>query len=94
MPTEVVTCVSPTSVASDSGSARPSVGSAEPHHQPRWRYDTEAETSIPQPPSARTRSHDLRTYAAALFIRPVNTIACTSHSLAGSYQFSFSKSLL
>jgi hypothetical protein len=87
MPTEVVTCVSPTSVASDSSSARLGAGSAEPHHQPRWRYDTEAETSNLQPPSARTRRHNLRIYAAALYIRPVNTIAYTSHSLAGSYLF-------
>jgi hypothetical protein len=79
------TCVSPTSVASDSSLAHPPVETAKPHHQPRWRYGTEAETSIPEPPSAQRRSYELLIHAAALFTRPVNTIACTSYSLIGSY---------
>ena len=74
-PTEVVIRVSPTSVASDKGPPIPTLGTTEPHHQPRWRHDPEAETSIPQPPSASARSFRLRLHAAARVTRPVTTIS-------------------
>jgi hypothetical protein len=69
---EVVICPSSTSVASDSGLTLRPGPAAKPHPQPRRQYDTEAETSISQPPTVRKNSaaHTLYAYAVALFTRP------------------------
>jgi hypothetical protein len=67
-------------VASDYGLTLQTAQKAKPHAQPHWHFDVEAETSIPQPPSARKYSvfPALYTYAAALFPRPhKNHFPCT-----------------
>ena len=89
--TEVVICPSSTSVASDSGLTLRPGPKAKPHPQPRRHHNTEAETSVPQPPSVHKRSVSWALYAraAALFTRPFNNhflhLSTCAHS-CGSHQ--------
>jgi hypothetical protein len=82
--TEVVTSLPPTSIASDTGLTRRFSRTDKPHHQPCWRYNTEAETSIPQPPSAQTCSHRSYSNTAALSTHPIITIPHPSSAQTNS----------